>query len=74
MASGDEDDWFSMLFGHQEPRAYKDAQSIFQVDEAIRTITGPNGAPYDIGNFTTPSVAELREQAASVAQNIPGKV
>ena len=71
------DEWFEQLFGFQEESgdaaAWARTRARFTHDPANNTLLCPNGATYAAGPFTTPSLAELRAQAAALlAQRPPG--
>ena len=54
-------DWFSKLFGFQEVRDHQEMQRFLFVDNNL-LVSRVNGKAYNIGQFSTPSLAELREK------------
>jgi len=74
-------DWFHELFGFTETGlAYEEVQARLSLrqDDATDCLTaqGPNGVEYRIGQFSTPSLGELRESTmgSGVAHALPGRV
>ena len=65
-------DWFHTLTGFSE-RSWSDTQTRFVVDgTTLRSQV--NGRVWSIGTLDTPSVAELRERALSVAGQVSGSL
>jgi hypothetical protein len=66
--------WFEKLFGFQE-RGYEDTKSHFYVAED-KLFSRANEKSWNIGSFTTPSLAELREKvkASSSAGELSSNV
>jgi hypothetical protein len=59
--------WFGQLFGFEEEgQSYEQIKSNFTLDVDRRTLTSKaNGRCYTVGEFTTPSLRELRETGRS---------
>jgi len=70
------DDWFSDLFGFAET-SYEEAQRWLRVvpgtslEEPCRIESLANGASYSAGNFSTPSLAELRARGQEALKQMP---
>ena len=59
------DDWFAELFGFAEgEHSYTAVQSAFAID-GRRLLCLENGRGFDLGDFTCPSLSELREAAGT---------
>src|SRR3954470_16695099 len=65
-------DWFEALAGFPE-QSYEETRSKFEVNGQMLRST-VNNRSYVIGNLETPSLAELRVQAAHVANSLAGKL
>jgi len=65
-------DWFEDLFGFRE-RSYDDTRKHLEV-VGTSLSSRVNGRSYAIGELTTPSVRELREDATTVVQGLRGRL
>jgi hypothetical protein len=54
--------WFGTLFGFEEEGSYAEIKSKFELDSERRILLSKeNGKRYTVGDFSTPSLKELRE-------------
>ena len=62
------DDWFSNLFGFNEPSTAAELHKLLRLDDGC-LVSSKNGARYVVGDFSTPKLAELRATLPSLIES-----
>ena len=57
--------WFEDLFGFKESNSYSQNQAKFKLDGDVLVCPTSPYPPQHVGEFSTPSVAELRERVSA---------